>query len=147
MYVAMIADQGTGFDNKILAMNVDLEWLKTFVEGHVNNDPDFDGSGDDWVWDDNFQNNGILYVNWDWPDAAHNIGILIQEIKDCKLSGTKMWILYHGTQEGEREDCSVFYTESELFKDEQEAKDREDELKNQNNRSGFYTHLAPLTIK
>ena len=32
-----------------------------------------------------------------------------------KLSGTKMWILYHGTEEGVREDCSIYYTDSELF--------------------------------
>lgn len=63
------------------------------------------------------------------------------------MSGKTMFVLYYGTEDGSREDCSIFYTESELFEVEQDAKERQDELATLNKYvEGYYTELQSIDV-
>lgn len=65
-----------------------------------------------------------------------------------KLSGTKMWLLYHGGSFGEYSECSIFDVSArELFDDEDIAKKREVELNEENaDNEQFFTYLVPLVV-
>ncbi len=69
----------------------------------------------------------------------------------------QVFILYWGGEEGSREDCSIFYTNCEVWKSRPKAVERAAELTrlnaagldndDENAVDNFYTHIVPATVK
>ena len=63
-------------------------------------------------------------------------------------SGKQIYLLYFGTETGNREDCSIFYEVPEVWEKKKDAVAREKTLNAANKgKDEFYTHLVPVNIE
>lgn len=60
---------------------------------------------------------------------------------------SKVWLLYHGTEDGDAEDCSIFYTACEVFDDETKMKNRQEEIKKRQKKAGAKTAYTEVQEK
>tara|TARA_B100001778_G_scaffold330827_1_gene334031 strand:- start:42691 stop:42915 length:225 start_codon:yes stop_codon:yes gene_type:complete len=64
------------------------------------------------------------------------------------MSTNKVWIVYHGSEYGDREDCSIFYTPTEIYDSKSAADQRANELKALQKQNGgpFYVDIQEIEM-
>ena len=92
--------------------------------------------GEDGLEDDDEDEDGRGIVNPDSPSP------------NTPNSGKKIYLLYFGTETGNREDCSIFYEVPEVWEKKKDAVAREKALNAANKgKDEFYTHLVPVNVE
>lgn len=80
-------------------------------------------------------------------DEANNFAVPTPTPTNSPLSGKRIWVLYFGEENGSREDCSIFYTDTEGFENEADALAREKQLQAVNSQNPtFYTQVNFITL-
>lgn len=86
--------------------------------------------------------------NWDEDKGFINPPFTKSNSKSTdSLTGKKLWLLYVGTDQGNREDCNIFYADPECYEHRHDALARQKQLKTANqNTYNFYTHLSFIVV-
>lgn len=78
-------------------------------------------------------------------EAGYNIPKKL--VTQNNLTGTRIWLVYHGIENGSREDCSIFYAEPEAYSTQADAEAREAQLNAANvGNSIFYAHVTLVSF-